>query len=291
MGGIEGMSPRRFAVVGSPVEHSLSPVLHRTAYELLGIEDAVYARHEVGSGELAEFLEHGPGRGLRGLSVTMPGKPEAFALSVRTDETSRRLGISNTLLRVDGGWRAENHDVHGIVAAIRDHGAHAPGTGAVLGSGATALSALAALIELGAHTVLLSARTPQKLAPLEEFARSHAVGVVQIPWQRHHEVLTADAVVSALAVEGAHAVAEQWSELASLPVPGVLLDVLYDPWPAPIAAVVQHAGGEVADGLEMLAHQADMQVRSMLGIPAAPVEQMLAAARAQLERRHRLTES
>src|SRR5699024_12813186 len=104
------------------------------------------------------------------------------------------------------------------------------------------------------------------------------------PWDRHHEVLEADTVVSALAIGGAEAVAAQWREAASLPQPGVLLDVLYDPWPAPIAAVVAAAGGEVADGLEMLAHQADMQLRSMLGVHAAPVGRMLAAARQELAR-------
>lgn len=282
MGGIEGLSPRRFAVVGSPVAHSLSPVLHRTAYEVLGITDAVYERHEVPSGELASFLRHGEGGQLLGLSVTMPGKPEAFALAGERDETSHQLGISNTLLRANGGWRAENHDVHGIVAALRDHGAHAPRTGAVLGSGATASSALAALMQLGARTVLLSARNPHKLAPLEDLAHSQGVAVTRVPWDRHHEVLSAEAVVSALAVDGARAVAEQWRELDRLPVPTVLLDVLYDPWPAPIAAAVQGAGGEVADGLEMLVHQADMQLRSMLGIPSAPVAQMLSAARTEL---------
>jgi shikimate dehydrogenase len=277
------MSPRRFAVVGSPVDHSLSPVLHRTAYTALGIADAVYARHDVPAGRLATFLQEGPGRELSGLSVTMPGKPEAFALAAEADATSRALGISNTLLRrEDGSWRAENHDVHGIVAALRDHGTSAPATGAVLGSGATALSAVAALVELGVDTVLLSARSPDKLAPLEEYAARHGVAVRRIPWERHHEVLAADAAVSALAIDGAAAVAAQWRARSALPRPGVLLDVLYDPWPAPLAAVVSEAGGEVADGLEMLAHQADMQLRSMLGVAAAPVARMLAAAREEL---------
>lgn len=284
MGGGEGMNPRRFAVVGSPVEHSLSPILHRTAYEVLGITDAVYERHQVGSGELTEFLRDGPGRGLQGLSVTMPGKAEAYALSTETDETSRRLGISNTLLRAGQGWRAENHDVHGIVAALRDHGADRPLTGAVLGSGATALSALAALAELGVRRVLLSARSAHKLAPLEELAAVRGMTVQRVPWERHHEVLTAEIVVSALAIDGAHAVAEQWRAQPELAMPQVLLDVLYDPWPAPIADVIHGAGGEVADGLEMLAHQADMQVRSMLAVPAAPVREMLAAARRELSR-------
>lgn len=285
MGELGGMSVRRFAVVGSPVEHSLSPVLHTAAYEQLGIQDAVYERHDVTAGSLVDFLETGQGRGLQGLSVTMPGKPEAFALATEHDVTSLRLGISNTLLRTGNGWRAENHDVHGIVAALQDHGVDEIRSGAVLGSGATALSAAAALLRLGARTLLLSARSAHKLLPLEELAREHGAAALSIPWERHHEVLAAEAVVSALAIDGARAVAVQWRGEPRLDLPTVLLDVLYNPWPAPIAAVVQEAGGEVADGLEMLAHQADMQLRSMLGIPAAPVPQMLAAARAELERR------
>ena len=218
----------------------------------------------------------------------MPGKPEAHALAEEHDEISRRLGVANTLLRrADGGWRAENHDVHGIAQTLREHGAQAPATGGVLGSGATALSALAALLSLGARTVLLTARSPEKLAPLQELAGEVGARTILVPWTAHHEVLEADAVVSALAVAGARDVTARWEARGAerLPRPCVLLDVLYDPWPAPVAAVVRRAGGEVADGLEMLAHQADMQVRSMLQVPSAPVETMSSAARAELVRR------
>ncbi|WP_157975824.1 shikimate dehydrogenase [Brachybacterium sp. YJGR34] len=287
MGAVEGLKVRRFAVLGAPVGHSLSPVLHRTAYEVLGIEDVRYERHEVPAGALESFLSEGAGRELAGASVTMPGKPEAFALASSADRTAQELGIANTLLRTDDGqWHAENHDVHGIVAALEDHGAAAPEVGAVLGSGATALSAVAALHRLGARQVMLCARSPRKLDPLEQFAAERSLEVVRIPWERHHALLAADVLISALAVEGARAVAARWDEHGDLPVPGVLLDVLYDPWPAPVARVVGSSGGEVADGLEMLAHQADMQVRSMLGVPDAPVVEMLAAARAELARRH-----
>ncbi|MGO1834862.1 MAG: shikimate dehydrogenase family protein, partial [Actinomycetaceae bacterium] len=89
----------RFGVIGSPVQHSLSPVLHRTAYEVLGLDGPTYDRFEVSAGQLAGFLADGPGRELSGVSVTMPGKPEAFALAAETDVTSRALGISNTLIR------------------------------------------------------------------------------------------------------------------------------------------------------------------------------------------------
>lgn len=277
-----GIGPR-FGVIGSPVQHSLSPVLHRTAYEVLGLDEPTYDRFEVPAGRLAAFLADGPGSALSGVSVTMPGKPEAFALAAATDATSRALSISNTLIRCeDGAWRAENHDVYGIVAALQDHGARTPRTGAVLGSGATAMSAVAALLELGVHEILLSARSPHKLAPLEALAGAEQVRVRQVPWVSSHLLLAAEVVVSALAVDGAHAVAQEWAARSSLVPPELFLDVLYDPWPAPLAAVVTTLGGEVVDGLEMLAHQADQQVRSMLGVPAAPVSAMLAAARTEL---------
>lgn len=281
-----GSAGARFGVIGSPVQHSLSPVLHRTAYEVLGLQGPTYERFDVPAGRLAAFLADGPGRGLAGASVTMPGKPEAFALAAESDATSRALGISNTLIRrEDGTWRAENHDVYGIVAALRDHGAQAPATGAVLGSGATATSAVAALLELGVQEILLSARSPHKLAPLEALAAARQVRVRQVPWESSHLLLGADVVISALAVEGARAVAEEWAGRTSLAAPALFLDVLYDPWPAPLAGVVAHGDGEVVDGLEMLAHQADQQIRSMLGVPAAPVPAMLAAARSELARR------
>ncbi|APX31963.1 shikimate dehydrogenase [Brachybacterium sp. P6-10-X1] len=278
---------RRFAVVGSPVVHSLSPVLHRTAYAELGIERASYDRYDVPAGELAAFLETCPGRELAGLSVTMPGKPEAFALAAETDATSRELGIANTLIRRpdEDGWRAENHDVHGIVAALGDHGTRTATTGAVLGSGATATSAVAALVELGTERILLSARSPHKLAAPEEVATRAGVSTSRVPWDSSQELLAADVLISALAADGARAVADAWERTADRTVPTLFLDVLYDPWPAPLAAVIAARGGDVADGLEMLAHQAGQQVRSMLSVPSAPVPRMLAAARDELARR------
>ncbi|MGP5694513.1 shikimate dehydrogenase [Brachybacterium alimentarium] len=297
LGGDEGLimddatagAGRRFAVLGSPVEHSLSPVLHRTAYRELGLagpDGPAYERHDVPAGCLAEFLTEGGGRSLTGASVTMPGKPEAFALATEVDDTSRMLGISNTLVRrPDGSWRAENHDVHGIVAALRDHGATAAITGGVLGSGATALSAVAALLDLGVTDIRLSARGPHKLEPLQALAARSGATVLQVPWEASHELLEAQIVISALAVAGARAVAGTWGGRSELAVPEQFLDVLYDPWPAPLMEVVMERGGEVVDGLEMLTHQADMQIRSMLGVPAAPVAEMLAAARGELATR------
>lgn len=271
---------RRFAVVGSPIAHSLSPLLHSTAYAALGLDDAEYGRHEVRAGELEAFLRSGPGRELEGLSVTMPGKPEAAALASERDELTALLGVANTLLRrPDGTWRAENHDVHGIAQALRDHGAREVHSLGVLGSGATAASAVAAAAELGAERVILSARSPEKLADARGVGERLDLSVTVLDWERSHEILSADCVVSALALAGAQAVAEAWAQ-HELPAPrGAVLDVLYAPSPPPLAALLRERGYETADGLEMLVHQADRQLRAMVGVDAAPTAAMLAVAR------------
>jgi shikimate dehydrogenase len=157
----------------------------------------------------------------------------------------------------------------------------------VLGSGATATSALAASARLGAERVLLSARSPEKLRQVLELSARLGVSTVVVPWKDNARVLEADACVSALALDGARAVARTWQQRGVEASGTVLLDALYDPWPTPIAQVAQAAGAEVISGLEMLVHQADIQLRSMLGVQRAPVELMLDAARAAVDSQQR----
>lgn len=276
---------REFIVVGTPIAHSMSPVMHRAAYEALGIDDAVYGRAEVHEGELEAFLA-GPGSGLQGLSVTMPLKREAFELAVDADDVSHGLGISNTLIRrPDGSWRAENHDVDGIARSLHDHGVDRIDRAAIIGSGATALSAVAALTGMGAREIVLTARSTERLEPVVAAAEVRGARCTVSDWTDRLTALAEDVVVSALAIEGADDLAAEVRATPAAPVPRVMLDVLYDPWPAPLAAAVQERGTEVASGLRMLAHQAARQVESMLGVPSAPAELMLAAARAHLAAR------
>lgn len=288
MGEVEALIPsgtRRFAVVGDPVAHSLSPVMHRAAYRELGVDDARYDARTVAAGELRAFLDSGAGRGMSGLSVTMPLKPEALRLARERDAVSAALGVANTLLALpEGGWRAENHDVDGIVRSLRDHGADRVGTAAILGSGATAMSAAAALVRLGVHDVSLTARTPERLAPVAAVLEHGGARVRVRGWDDAAAVLDCEVAISALAVDGAVHLARRL-QLARVDGPRRMLDVLYDPWPAPVARVLGERGSEVASGLEMLAHQAARQVESMLGVAQAPVAVMLDAARAEIRRR------
>ncbi|GAB2549107.1 shikimate dehydrogenase [Brachybacterium huguangmaarense] len=280
-----GAPPRRFAVVGSPIAHSLSPAMHARAYRALGVEDASYRAIEVGEGGLARFLAGPEGRALTGLSVTMPLKREAFALADRHDAVSAALGVANTLVRDGPEWRAENHDVAGIVETVRALDAGALRTGSVIGSGATALSALAALSGLGVRDAVLTARRPEALAPLLDLAAAEGIACRVGPWDTRLAALDVDVSVCALALPGARDLAAHLAEHPGAPVPRVLMDVLYEPWPAPVAAVAGQRGSLVGDGLSMLAHQAARQVESMLGVPEAPVALMLEAARAELAAR------
>lgn len=158
---------RRLAVVGAPIEHSLSPVLQGAAARALGL-DWRYERRLVGAGELADFIDVLDGAWL-GLSVTAPLKEEARALSASVDERAARTGAVNTLL-LGRGVRGFNTDVGGIVRAFTDAGVASVGSGAIVGAGATALSALLALAELGATHVTVALRTAARGARLEQLA-------------------------------------------------------------------------------------------------------------------------
>ena len=278
---------QRFGVVGHPIGHSLSPALHRAAYAALGLDHVTYDAFDVPAGALDAFLTDGPGALLDGVSVTMPGKAEAAAAAaVDADETTRLLGNANTLIRrSDGQWRAENHDVYGIQEALAGVGAEQIEVGAVVGSGATALSAVLALSRSGAHHVRLTARRHEGLTPHRDLATYLGMSVDMVAWDDAHKVLQADAVVSALALPGGYALAHAWAD-RDLPQPGAFLDVLYAPDPPPLAEVLAARGVRQASGLVMLAHQADMQLRSMVGIDAAPVQDMLTAARAEMAHHH-----
>lgn len=279
------VDPARFAVVGSPIGHSLSPVLHRAAYRELGLAGAAhYTAHEVGAGELKTFLSGAVGSELSGLSVTMPLKREAFALAHRWDATTQRLGIANTLVRESEGWRAENHDVHGIAAAIGCATAASElRTAAILGSGATACSAAAAIADLGIDDVVLCARSPEKLRPVLDVLAPHA-STRLVDWDDLATCARTDLLISALAQSGAEAAAAMLHDRTDS-APRAVLDVLYEPWPAPVAAVLADRGSALASGLDMLVHQAGEQIKSMLGVPSAPLEAMRAAAEAELTRR------
>lgn len=266
----------RAAVLGSPVAHSLSPVLHAAGYAELGLTDWSYDRFELVAADLPGFVAS-LGADWRGLSLTMPLK--AACLQVASDVTplAGLAGAGNTLVRLPGGgWRADNTDVGGLVDALTP--AWLPGwtSVAILGAGATARSAVLALAELGVTEVRVYARNEARAGDLLAWAGKAApgLGLSAAPIEQW-PVGAEPAVVSTLPGGAADGFA--------LPGPrgGLLFDAVYAGWPTPLARTAAAAGMTVVGGLDLLVHQAARQFTLFTGLPA-PVAAMFAAGRAAL---------
>lgn len=269
---------RRAAVLGRPIRHSLSPVLHRAAYAHLGL-DWTYEAIEVDEAGLAAFLD-ACDPSWAGLSLTMPLKRAVLPLLDHSTDLVRLTGAANTVVLGVEGRSGHNTDVEGIVQALRGIGAQ-PGPAAILGAGATAASALAALAMMGCPAVEVRARRPEAAAGLRELAATLGVELGIAGWDAADLPgrQQASVVVCTVPASGSQALVDR------IPArPGWLLDVAYAPWPPPLVRAWRAAGGAAASGEEMLLHQAVGQVRLMTGRRPDPGP-MRAALRAEIQRR------
>lgn len=269
---------RRCAVLGSPIDHSLSPTLHQAAYARLGL-DWHYDAIEVDEEGLAGFLDS-LDPSWRGLSLTMPLKRAAIPLCDEVSELARLVSAVNTVLLADGRRVGTNTDVPGVVAALRERGVTAAKTAMILGVGATACSALAALAQLGIVGVRAVARDPSRAGQLCALASDVGVEVSVVPWAQATEVPSVDLAVSTVPEPAAATLADTVVERAD-----VVFDVLYHPWPTRLASAAKASGRVVVGGLDLLVHQAAAQVELMTGCAPAPVDDMRAAGEAALEAR------
>jgi shikimate dehydrogenase len=263
----------RAAVLGRPIAHSMSPVLHRAAYAALGL-DWSYEAIECGVEELAAVVSARPD--WAGFSCTMPLKHAVLAFAAEVRPRATAVGAGNTLLPLPGGgWAADNTDVVGIAQALAEFDVR-PGSVAILGAGGTAQAAVVALSETGRTGASVLVRNPDRAAGLLDTAARVGVTLSVVPISAAG--LTADLVISTLPAGAADSLAEHaWRP------DQVLLDVVYSPWPTPLAAAVARRGGTVISGALMLLHQAAAQVELMTGQPA-PVGAMRAALRAAMPR-------
>lgn len=241
----------KFCVVGSPISHSLSPVLHRAAAAYLNL-DLIFQAKEVTKGHLANFLEQ---EDLQGLSVTMPLKTEAFDLALERSDSASTTGVANTLTRTESGWLCSNTDIYGISQALQ------PVANAerivVVGSGATATSALSALAQLfPSCQIEIMARSVEGASATLVYAQKLGLSAVAVELSAK-SIATADLVLS-LVPKGAFV--ELWHEIASHASrpKGWLFDVGYSPWPS--VPAISWGSQRVISGLEMLIWQATEQV-------------------------------
>lgn len=262
-------------MLGAPVAHSLSPVLHGAAYAALGLADWTYERIECDAAALPGLVG-GLDADWVGLSVTMPGKKAALAVATSASTRARRLGVANTLVRAGDGWAADCTDVDGIAGALRAAGIRAPAPRAaglhdvvVLGAGATASAAVGAMDQLGNEDVQLVVRDPSRAAETAAVIDAYGMRLLVRTFDAIGEVdlSRAKAVIN---TTPAGAVDDPLAEhlVAGLPAHAVVLDAVYHPWPTPLAAAAARRGLAVATGLDMLLHQAFGQVEQFTGHPA-----------------------
>ncbi|HEY2877987.1 shikimate dehydrogenase [Nocardioides sp.] len=271
---------RRCAVLGDPVEHSLSPVLHRAAYAELGL-DWSYDAVRVAAGGLATYVE-GLGDEWRGLSLTMPLKREVMPLLTSRDHWTEISGVANTLLLDnEGGRHGLNTDVPGAEAALGRATDAALHEALVLGGGATATSVLLALAERGLRRATLAVRDPGRAADtVAAVARHRHAPELIVTGLADLGPCAADVVVSTIP-----ATAQTDAVLAAVDDVPVVFEVLYDPWPTPLAERATASGRTLVGGLDLLLWQAVDQVRAMTGRFDVPVAAMRAAGRARLAER------
>ncbi|QCU79370.1 shikimate dehydrogenase [Citricoccus sp. SGAir0253] len=266
----------RAGVLGHPIGHSRSPVLHAAAYATLGL-DIDYRAHDVTPGQLAGFMgslgdADGPAPGeWLGLSVTMPLKGEMVRFMHRLSPRVERLGVLNTVVRdADGTLTGHNTDVDGIVEALGFAGFRrdpAGGRLGVLGGGGTAAAAIAAADRMGLDGVDLFVRTPARAAGQADLARALDLDAAIRPLAEFPTAAPGfRAVVATLPPRAADPVAGALEGASASGPAGAdalppLLDAAYDPWPSALATAWRHRGGQVVSGLEMLLYQAVEQVR------------------------------
>ncbi len=271
---------RRAAVLGSPIAHSLSPVLHRAAYAELGLDDWSYDRFEIDEAALPGFVAELDGS-WAGLSLTMPLKRAIIPLLDEISGTAAAVEAVNTVvLREDGRRFGDNTDIPGMIAALRERGVEKVESAAILGAGATASSALAALGRVCAGPVTAYVRSEARAEEMRGWGDRLDVDVRTAAWDDAAEAFTAPLVVATTPAGTTDALAQAVPDR-----PGTLFDVLYDPWPTALAAAWSDRGGKVVGGLDLLVHQAVLQVEQMTGVPKAPLAAMRAAGEAALAAR------
>jgi shikimate dehydrogenase len=265
---------RRAAVLGSPIEHSLSPVLHGAAYQALDLHGWHYDKIECDEPGLPRLVES-MGPEWAGLSLTMPLKRVALTVADEVSPLAEAVGAANTLVFSPagpaGGRRAENTDVTGVVSALRDAGLARVEQAVILGAGGTAQSALAAVRELGHHSPTVLVRNLARTGELRETAERLGMRPTISDGLFTEPLPAADLVISTLPGGAADPLSvTRWD------ADTMVLDVVYAPWPTSFAGSALAAGCPVVSGLTVLLYQAVAQVELMTGHPG-PVEAMRTA--------------
>lgn len=257
------------AVLGKPISHSKSPILHNAGYAALGLDNWQYTAIECDAAQLPTVVSQAD-TDYVGFSVTMPGKFAALDFANEATPRSQLIGSANTLVRTPRGWRADNTDCDGVIGALKELFAttastvFGPGdTAVVIGAGGTARPALWALAQLGISAVNIVNRRDRR-AEFQEISAAVDVPVTFIDLSADVSACVSQAAVVISTVPSQAIAAENLQVFSSVP----LLDVIYDPWPTPLIREAERQQVPAVGGHVMLAHQAYGQFEQFTGQPA-----------------------
>jgi shikimate dehydrogenase len=271
----------RCAVLGDPIDHSLSPAIHGAAYRALELDGWRYDAVQVPTGGLAGFLDDLDPAEWRGLSLTAPLKREAVPLLGSHDEWVAATGACNTvLLERDGSRHGLNTDVTGALMVLNEHDVPLD-RAVVLGGGATATSLLLALAERGMRRATLAVRDPDRATDTVHAVAAHRTAP-EVVVVRLDEVTWLEGDVLVSTVPASAQVPELVAAVADVPL---VFEVVYSPWPTPLVAAAERSGRTVLTGLDLLVAQAVNQVVAMTGRHDVPAGAMRRAAEEALAAR------
>jgi len=245
---------RAACVIGWPVEHSRSPLIHNYWLKHYGIAGE-YRRELVPREEFASFVASLAARGYVGANVTVPHKEAAFALS-EPDERGRAVGAVNTLWFAGSILRSTNTDVEGFLANLDACAPHWERNGAnavVLGAGGGARAVIYGLLARGLKQVLVANRTPERA---EAMRRTFGERVRPVHWDGIAAVLPDTALLVNTTTLGMKGQLDLPIDITRLPERAIVADLVYVPVITPLLLAAKDRGLRTADGLGMLLHQA-----------------------------------
>jgi shikimate dehydrogenase len=236
----------RGAVLGSPISHSLSPTLHRAAYESIGVAGS-YEAIDVPSGTLNDFFLRNESD-FDYFSLTMPLKEEAHLLNVTCDELSLRIGSINTLYKKEGSWFGTSTDGSGFLGALTAQDYSRCSHALILGAGGTA-RAVAGALDGNVETLTVMGRTSTRRDALERCVENSTF--MYLPWISDPDINSYDLIINTTPAGAADLLAENLPPQVS----GLLFDVIYKPWPTVLASAWSDRSGKVINGKELLLWQ------------------------------------
>jgi shikimate dehydrogenase len=248
---------KRAAVLGSPISHSLSPLIHNYAYSLLEYP-AVYEAIEVKSGELSEFLARELASSeVLGFSLTMPLKEELAQLStpaLQVDARAKAINSANTIYKDGQSWKASSTDVDGFEFLVKDLSFS---TVSILGAGGTARAAIASLSNRDVK-IEIYRRSASRDDSLSAAAMSSQIEIND--WDKCARAWKSDLVINTIPSDQVLLIIKEFSS------PKILLDATYSPWPPGLSRQQLDAKGSLVSGLQLLAAQAVYQISLMTQI-------------------------